>query len=193
MVNNWKSCDWVVLTSRISDNGFAGVILSQNCIWLFGHRPRWFIFLKKLFYEKQSKYAMNIGVAVIRSALLKFFYKKSALLYLCQILPSVSKITSGLWSEFLSKLPWHSILVCITPYPEMFCLIWQFHSKCSGACPNKVLYHPRGVKHKGWIQIYCKMMIRPWKWLIFLQTYENIEVFLTVPWLWWKFLVYKWT
>ena len=59
------------------------------CLW-------WFIFFKHLFYQEQCKYAMNLGVAQIRGALLQFFNRKSVLSYLCRMLPSISKITPEL-------------------------------------------------------------------------------------------------
>ena len=53
----------------------AGKILGQNLT--FGCCPQSFIFFfKNLFDEKQSKYAMNIRVAQIRGALLKFLIGK---------------------------------------------------------------------------------------------------------------------
>ena len=51
-----------------------------------------FIFLN-FFYQKQCKYAMIIGFAQIRGALLQFLLGKSTLLYLCWLLPLILKIT----------------------------------------------------------------------------------------------------
>ena len=51
------------------------------------------VVFKKFFYQKQCKYAIKIGVAQVRGALLRFSLGKSTLLYLCRILPSISKIT----------------------------------------------------------------------------------------------------
>ena len=47
-----------------------GVILGQNCVSLSGAALTSMIyFFKNLFYQKQSKYTMNVGIAQIRGAL----------------------------------------------------------------------------------------------------------------------------
>ena len=45
------------------------VILGQNCVWL-SEAALNDLFFQKLFYQKQFKHAMNIGVAQIWGALL---------------------------------------------------------------------------------------------------------------------------
>ena len=47
----------------------SGVILGQNYVWRPDARLHDLLFSKILFYQKQCKYALNIGVAQIRSAL----------------------------------------------------------------------------------------------------------------------------
>ena len=69
----------------------------------FRHYPRWLIFFKNLSYQKQFKFAINIGFAQIRCSLLQFFLGKSALLYLCWMLPSISKITPDKMSLLKSR------------------------------------------------------------------------------------------
>ena len=54
---------------------------------------------------------MNIGVTQIRGVLLKFLLGKISLLYLCQTLPSISKITP----DYIIKL-----LIFITQIPLLF-------------------------------------------------------------------------
>ena len=54
----------------------AGVTLDQNCIRLSDATLE-DLFLKNFFDQKQCKYAMNIGVAQIRGALLVFWGKIS--------------------------------------------------------------------------------------------------------------------
>ena len=53
----------------------TGLILDQNCIRLSG-TALYYFFSKYLFNQKQCKYAINIGVAQIRDALLKFILEK---------------------------------------------------------------------------------------------------------------------
>ena len=82
------------------ENGYAkkelfpktGVILGQNCPWLSYVALNDF-FYKNLFCKKQCKYATKIGVAKIRDTFYSFLKGKGVLLYLCQTLPSISKIT----------------------------------------------------------------------------------------------------
>ena len=54
----------------------TGLILDQNCIRLQALPSIIFFFFKYLFNQKQCKYAINIGVAQIRDALLKFILEK---------------------------------------------------------------------------------------------------------------------
>ena len=65
------------------------MILGQNCVRISDAALDDF-FSKYLFYQKQCKYAMNVGIAQVRGL-------KSVLLYLCRTLPSVSKVTP--WSS----------------------------------------------------------------------------------------------
>ena len=77
---------------------------------VFGCWPWWFIFFKNLFYQKPCKCAMNIGV---KSGVPChcFLQGKSALLYLCQTLPSISKMTpvyiSSIWIFKSDKFAHH--------------------------------------------------------------------------------------
>ena len=51
----------------------TGVILGQNCVWLSDAALNglfYFFFFKNLFYQRECKYARNIGVAQSRGALL---------------------------------------------------------------------------------------------------------------------------
>ena len=58
-----------------SDITESGVILGQNCVRLTDAALN-DLFFSNLFYQKQYIYAMNIGVAQVRSALLYFLGKK---------------------------------------------------------------------------------------------------------------------
>ena len=49
-------------------------------------------FFENLFYQKQCKYAMNMGTVKSGTAF-NIFLVKSAIFYLCWTLPSISKIT----------------------------------------------------------------------------------------------------
>ena len=50
----------------------TGVILGQNCVWLSDAALNglFYFFFKNLFYQRECKYARNIGVAQSRGALL---------------------------------------------------------------------------------------------------------------------------
>ena len=62
----------------------------------FGCCPQRFFF-KDFLLQKQCKYTANIVVAQIRGAILLFLWGKSAFLYPCYMLPSISKIISGIY------------------------------------------------------------------------------------------------
>ena len=60
--------------------------------WMLPHMI--FFYFKNVFYQKQCKYAMNIGLAQKRGVLLHFFMGKNYLFISLPMLPSISKITS---------------------------------------------------------------------------------------------------
>ena len=67
----------------------------------FGGCPQSFTFFKNLIYQKQCKYAMNIGLLTSKGPFI-VFYRESVLLYLCQMLPSISKIAPDVTKQSLS-------------------------------------------------------------------------------------------
>ena len=63
---------------------------------------------------------MNIGIAHVRGALLCFLRGKSALLYLCQMLPSISKIIPESPILANSDFPYFLIKCCLYHSKSIF-------------------------------------------------------------------------
>ena len=104
----------------LCSRSIPGVILGQNCVGVLDANFHEFFFFENLFYQKQCKYAMKLGVAQTRGELYSFFNKKLSylewipyllLLYLYDVVLVVYSTLS------LTVDNWGNIFWC----PRVFC------------------------------------------------------------------------